>query len=133
MGVDPVIVQGLKNSSMRAIEEIITPRSFYTLDLGLGREARTALSISNLPVFLNDYLACTEFDVRNKLPMMNAPTLILCGDRDEMTPPEWAHYLNSNLLDSQVYFVRDSGHMLPLEKPVSLASLIQGFLLSFNR
>ncbi len=133
MGVDPVIVQGLKNSSMRAIEEIITPRSFYTIDLGLGREARAALSISNLPVFLNDYLACAEFDVRSRLSTISARTLVLCGDRDEMTPPEWAHCLNSNILDSQVYFVRDSGHMLPLEKPGSLASLIQRFLLSFSR
>ena len=133
MGVDPNIVEGLRGRPMEAIEQIITPRSFYSIDFGLGREARAALSVSNLPVFLNDYLACQDFDVRDELPGIAAKTLIVCGDKDEMTPPRWAHFLNANIFDSELYFVRDSGHMLPLEKPEPLARLIQSFLKDFSR
>ena len=133
MGVDPAIVEGLRGQPMEAIERVITPKSFYAIDLGLGREARAALSVSNLPVFLNEYLACQDFDVRDELPRIAAKTLLVCGDRDQMTPPRWAHFLKANILNSELYFVRDSGHMLPLEKPEPLARLIQSFLESFSR
>ena len=133
LGVDPAITNGLREDPMGAIERVITPRSFFAVDLGLGREARLALSVSNLPVFLNDYLACKGFDVRADLPRLRARTLVVCGDKDVLTPPKWAHYLGQNILDSEVRFVKDGGHMLPLEKPEVLGGLIQGFLASFTR
>ena len=128
LGVDPKILGSLRSDPMRAIEDIITPRSFNLLDIGLAREARAALSISNLPVFLNDYLACEGFDVRAELETISTKTAIFCGDRDRMTPPKWSHYLRAHIPDSEAYFVKDSGHMLPLEKPETLARLIQSFL-----
>ncbi|MDG6901901.1 MAG: alpha/beta hydrolase [Nitrososphaerota archaeon] len=128
LGVSPDIIQGLKGDPMRAIEKVITPWSFSSIDLGLGREARASLSISNLPVFLNDYLACQEFDVRNDLHSVEAKTLVVCGDKDRMTPPKWSHYLAAAIPDSELYFIKDSGHMLPLERPWALSALVQGFL-----
>jgi len=128
LGVAPEILEGLKSQPMRAIENVITPWSFDSIDLGLGREARAALSVSNPPVFLNDYLACQGFDVRADLQRIAARTLVVCGDKDRMTPPKWSHYLKANILDSEIYLVKDSGHMLPLERPEALAQVLQSFL-----
>jgi pimeloyl-ACP methyl ester carboxylesterase len=128
LGVDPTILEGLEREPMRTIENNITPHSFNLLDLGLAREARTALSLSNLPVFRNDYLACQGFDVRKEIERIGAKTAIFCGDKDWMTPPKWSHYLRDHIPDSEAYFVKDSGHMLPLEKPETLARLLQSFL-----
>ena len=133
LGVAPEIIEGLKSQPLRAIEATITPWSFNSIDLGLGREARATLSLSNLPVFLNDYLACQGFDARARLPEITARTLIVCGDKDRMTPPKWSHYLHANIAGSELYFVKDSGHMLSLEKPDALASVIQAFLAGFSR
>ena len=128
LGVAPEIVEGLKMDPMRAIEEVITPWSFNSVDLGLGKEARAALSVSNLPVFLNDYLACRGFDVRPRLREVESRTLVLCGDKDRMTPPKWSHYLGSNIMGAELRFIKDSGHMLPIEKPEALAGTVQSFL-----
>jgi pimeloyl-ACP methyl ester carboxylesterase len=128
LGVAPEIINGLSSEPMRAIEATITPWSFNSIDIGLGREARAALSVSNLPVFLNDYRACEGFDVRQELTKISTRTLVVCGDKDRMTPPKWSHYLHANIAGSELYFVKDSGHMLPLEKPVALAGVIQRFL-----
>ncbi|MDA4119038.1 MAG: alpha/beta hydrolase [Thaumarchaeota archaeon] len=128
LGVDPLILDGLRGQPLRAVEQLITPRSFNSLDLSLGREARASLSISNMEVFLNDYLACQNFDARADLQRVDTRTLIVCGDNDRMTPPKWSHYLNANILGSELYFVKDSGHMLPLEKPEALARVVQSFL-----
>lgn len=133
LGVAPAIIEGLKGQPMHAIEAIITPWSFNSIDLGLGREARAALSVSNLPVFLNDYLACQGFDVRDSLPEIRSRTLVVCGDKDRMTPPKWSHYLSANIPGSELYFVKDSGHMLPLEKPEAFAGVVQRFLSDVNR
>ena len=128
LGVDQRLIQGLGDDPLKAIDNIITPWSYSSVDLGTGREARTALSVSNLPVFLNDYLACQGFDVRHELPAVRAKTLVVCGDKDRMAPPKWSHYLKANILDAELSFVKDSGHMLPLEKPEALAKLLQAFL-----
>lgn len=128
LGVDNKILEGLRVDPMRTIEKTITPWSFYSVDLGLGREARVALSISNLPVFLNDYAACDAFDVRNEIGRVTAKTLVVCGDKDRMTSPKWSHFLASNIPGAELYFVKDSGHMIPFEKPGTLSSVIQKFL-----
>jgi len=133
LGVDPKILEGLRDQPMRTIEDTITPWSFNSIDLELGREARAALSISNLPVFLNDYLACKGFDARADLQKIRAPTLVVCGDKDRMTPPKWSSYLKANIPDSELHFVQDSGHMVPLEKPEALGRLLQSFLSDLKR
>lgn len=133
LGVAPEILDGLRAQPMRTIEEIITPWSFNSIDLDLAREARAALSVSNLPVFLNDYLACHGFDVRKDLPAITAKTLIICGDKDRMTPPRWSHYLQERIPGSELRIIKDSGHMLPLEKPEALANVIQAFLVGLTR
>jgi len=132
LGVAPEILEGLRGEPMRTIENIITPWSFYTIDLGLGREARAALSVSNLPVFLNDYVACTGFDIRKDMQNISARTLVVCGDKDRMTPPRFSHYLAANISGAELRFVKDSGHMLPLERPEALASVVQAFLSGFT-
>ncbi len=133
LGVDPAIVEGLRDQPMEAIERKITPMSYYKTDLGLGREARAALSFTNLPVFLNDYLACNGFDVRDRLPQIAQRTLLVCGEDDRMTPPKWTHYLNANILSSTAFFIREAGHMVPLEKPEACGRLVQSFLSQFSR
>lgn len=132
LGVDSAIVKGLRTQPLRTIEQTITPMSYFKIELGLGREARAALSFTNLPVFLNDYLACDHFDVRARLSEINAKTLIICGESDRMTPPKWSVYLNESIRFSEIASVKDAGHMAPLEKPEVCACLIQGFLTAFN-
>jgi pimeloyl-ACP methyl ester carboxylesterase len=132
LGVSPQILKGLAEQPMRAIEKVITPWSFNSIDLGLGREARAALSVSNLPVFLNDYLACNGFDVREELPKIALRSLVVCGDKDRMTPPKFSHYMNANLPQSEIRFVKDSGHMLPIEKPDAFGAVVQSFLSTFT-
>jgi pimeloyl-ACP methyl ester carboxylesterase len=133
LGVSPTILDGLSNRPLRAIEEIITPLSFHSVTLESGREARKALSLSNLEVFLNDYRACNDFDIREKLQSIGARTLIICGDDDRMTPPRYSKYLNEKIPNSSIHFIKNAGHMVPLERPDQLGVLIQSFLTELSR
>jgi pimeloyl-ACP methyl ester carboxylesterase len=133
LGVDRELLDGLRGQPLRTIEKIITPWSFHSLSLDAARESRTALSLSNLSVFLNDYMACDGFDVRARLPEIAAKTLIICGESDQMTLPKGSHFMNANILSSSAFFIRDAGHMVPLEKPQLCAQLIQSFLAASSR
>jgi pimeloyl-ACP methyl ester carboxylesterase len=133
LGVSPAILEGLSKQPLRAIEQLITPLSFSSVNLESGREARTALSLSNLEVFVNDYTACNEFDVREELSSINAKTMVICGEADKMTPPKYSVYLNERILDSSLHFIRGAGHMVPLEKPRELGDLVQSFLVELSR
>lgn len=128
LGVAPSILDGLSSQPLKAIEEIITPMSFHRVSLEMGREARAALSLSNLAVFLNDYSACNGFDVREKLSRISVPTMIVCGEDDRMTPPKFSQYLNAHIPGSSVFLIPEAGHMVPLEKPAALGGLVQSFL-----
>lgn len=133
LAVSPSIIEGLSRMPLRAIEELITPMSFHSVDLEMGREARRALSLSNVKVFLNDYLACNNFDVRPRLRTLSARTLLVCGESDRMTPPRYTRYLNANIPDSTAHFIKGAGHMVPLEKPEALGALLQSFLFGVSR
>jgi len=71
--------------------------------------------------------------VRKELPRISAKTLVVCGDKDKMTPPKWSHYLASGIPSSELAFIKDSGHMVPLEKPEAFASIVQSFFSGFTR
>lgn len=132
LGVLPEILSGLEREPLEFIERTITPFSFFKVDLEIARHARSALSISNPPIFLNDYMACRAFDVRSRLQEIKPKTLIFCGESDQMTPPRWSHFLHANILGSSVFFIREAGHMVPLEKGASCGGLMQSFLSSLS-
>ena len=133
LGVLPDTIKGLEGPVLKTIENVITPMSYYDLDAATARSARASLSLSNPGVFLNDYLACKSFDRRVEVSRITVPALIICGDRDRMTPPKWSHFLSKSMIGSSLFFIADCGHMSPLEKPDSVARLIQSFLQSVSQ
>lgn len=133
LGVSSELVDGLREQPVKVIERTITPMSFFQVDLAVAREARAALALSNPGIFLNDYLACADFDVRDRLCEIRARTLIVCGENDRMTPPRWSHYLQANIPSSTAFFIGEAGHMAPIEKPLLCGRLIQDFLAGLSR
>lgn len=67
----------------------------------------------------------SELDLSAALESLVAPTLVVAGERDRLTPPEHAHEMARsipNVLD--VIEVADAGHMTPVEFPAATNGLI---------
>jgi pimeloyl-ACP methyl ester carboxylesterase len=64
---------------------------------------------------------------------VTAPTLIVVGEVDLLTPPEHAHELNELIAGSRMATVARAGHHTPLEQPEVVTSLLAGFLDDVHR
>jgi pimeloyl-ACP methyl ester carboxylesterase len=79
-------------------------------------------------IVLGDFQACAGFDVRDRLGEIKAETLIICGVDDKMAPRRFSEYLASEIPKARLEIVPEAGHMVMLEKPEIVASLIKEFL-----
>jgi pimeloyl-ACP methyl ester carboxylesterase len=75
-----------------------------------------------------DYAACNEFDIMARLPEIKAPTLILVGGEDALTPPKYARYLNEHIAGSKLVEVPGAGHIVMAQRPDLVNPAIEAFL-----
>jgi len=56
-------------------------------------------------------------DARVHLPQLRCPMLVMCGDSDQLTPPENSEEIASLVPGASLRMVPRCGHMLTMEKP----------------
>jgi len=79
-------------------------------------------------VLYGDFLACDAFDMSARLADIAAPTIILCGAEDRMTPPMYSAFLKARIRGAGLDILPDAGHMLMLEQPDEVAARIELFV-----
>jgi 3-oxoadipate enol-lactonase len=73
-------------------------------------------------------LATACFARRASLSRLRAPTLVLHGDRDAMSPVANAELLAAGIPGAELHVVPDTGHAVPLEHPTAAADLLIGWV-----
>jgi pimeloyl-ACP methyl ester carboxylesterase len=76
-------------------------------------------------VIIGDYIACNGFDVRERLPDIQTPTLIVHGVDDRMVPLAEAQAMHEALPNSTLLEVADGGHMVHLEQDELVTSSVE--------
>lgn len=69
-----------------------------------------------------------SFDIRDDLHAIQAPTLILVGEEDVLTPPWYARALAHAIPNARLCIVPQAGHALPIEQPALFNALTRSFL-----
>jgi pimeloyl-ACP methyl ester carboxylesterase len=72
--------------------------------------------------------AFADADLRDALPGIAVPTLLLYGERDERAPLSVAHALRSAIPQAQLVVLPDVGHCTNLEAPDGFNSEVRRFL-----
>ena len=67
-------------------------------------------------------------DARLHLPQLRCPTLVLCGDSDQLTPPDYSREIATLVVGAEVMSVPRCGHMLTMEKPDFVNAALQAWL-----
>ncbi|MGO9321687.1 MAG: alpha/beta fold hydrolase [Solirubrobacteraceae bacterium] len=80
------------------------------------------------PGFLQGLEAVLHYDIRERLPEIACPTLIVWGDGDRLIPVRDADVFAELIPDSRKVIFEDTGHMAMLERPAAFNALLKDFL-----
>lgn len=97
--------------------EQLSPEMAYELMLGAGR-----------PGFLPSLDALLGYDFRHRLPEVQAPTLVVWGDRDLVVPVRDADEYVRLIPNARKVIFPDCGHMPLLEQPEHFNQEVRDFL-----
>jgi pimeloyl-ACP methyl ester carboxylesterase len=128
--VSPAILDGASNSNtFDSTVQMVNDCSFGPHTPSRLKQLATERMAGIRPSVLHgDFLACDAFNVMDQLEKIKAPTLIICGTEDRMTPLKYSEFLRDRITNSKLEVVDGAGHMLMLEQPVLTADLISRFM-----
>ncbi|RYF44085.1 MAG: alpha/beta fold hydrolase [Comamonadaceae bacterium] len=67
-------------------------------------------------------------DAREHLPQVRCPVLVMCGDADQLTPPECSHEIAALIPAAELVVLPRCGHMLTMEKPEAVNAELRRWL-----
>jgi len=79
-------------------------------------------------VVLGDFRACHAFDVRARIPGIQAPVLIVSGEDDLLTPPKFSQWLQDNIAGARRFHLQAAGHLVSVEKSEEVNRAIRDFV-----
>ncbi len=97
------------------------------------RESRQAISMRKKAAMdLDDLVAGLEYllgsDLREKVPGIGIPVLLLHGSDDRIIPSGASEWLHEHLPDSRLHIIGNDGHALPAHHFASVMKEMQSFL-----
>jgi pimeloyl-ACP methyl ester carboxylesterase len=64
----------------------------------------------------------------NEVEKINLPTLILCGEEDELTPVKYSQFLQNRIKGSKLEVLPHAGHMVMMESAKAFNERIEEFI-----
>jgi pimeloyl-ACP methyl ester carboxylesterase len=102
------------------------------VDADFKRLAANRLAETRPAVLSGDMQACNNFDVIQRLPEINMPTLIVCGTEDKMTPLRYSESMAVSIPNAALQTIDSAGHMVALEQPRRVAGILNIFIKSID-
>jgi pimeloyl-ACP methyl ester carboxylesterase len=129
-----MILDGIRNNfeeTARKINQFAFSRKVQT---DLIEKSLSFMLQCRPEVLYGDFLACDRFDLMNEVEKIILPTLILCGDDDQLTPVKYSQFLNSRIEGSKLEVLSNAGHMVMMEAAQAFNKKVREFILeSLNR
>jgi len=112
----------------KAVELIVKWSFTKEADEKLRQQAQETMMKTRPTVVYGDFLACSKFDVTERLKDIKKPTLVICGGVDVMTPFAISEGLRDQIPGATLVTVEGAGHMVMAEKSDEVAAAIRKFL-----
>lgn len=93
-----------------------------------GPLAAEQLRGAGKPGFLQALNALLDYPIRERLPEIACPTLIVWGDEDRLISARDADIFEQMIPNSRKVLFHGTGHMSMLERPAAFNELLEGFL-----
>jgi pimeloyl-[acyl-carrier protein] methyl ester esterase len=96
--------------------------------LGVLREKLFSRGEPHLVALRGGLAILRDADLRDALPLITQPTLVIAGERDRLTPPAASHYLAKSLPHAREVVVAGAAHAPFLSHPEILIEQVKSFL-----
>lgn len=106
----------------------------FALPNSLKQKLRTALyqksgsDILVSPQMQETFVRIVKQDVQQDAAQVSVPTLLIYGDKDTATPPDFGNLYDSLLSDSKLVIVKGAGHFVHHDETSHVNTLVSGFL-----
>lgn len=120
------ILAGLETDFEATLDSVLRYCFSRTVDPELLSKARYEMGKVPREVVRTDFLMCNAFDCCARLAEIGTPTLIICGEKDVMTPVSFSENLHRGIPGSRLEVIPQGSHMLMLEFPDQLNGLLRG-------
>ena len=128
MPVHPAILDNIHTDLDKAAD-FVTKYAWSGKGYGLVTGAVRKAIMENRPETLYaDFSACNRFDVRERLGEIEAPTLVIGGQRDKFTPLKQSKFLTEHIPNASLHVLTAAGHYMAQEQPLPLTRVITTFL-----
>ncbi len=124
----PAILDGVLND-LPATAKLVIENSYAPgLDPEFQQRAEEEFRACPATVTYGDFFACNQFDVMTRLTEIRAPTLVICGREDRMTPPKYSVYLATHIPKAYLVFIDQAGHSVMIEQPDEVNTTLIDFI-----
>lgn len=111
------------HTELPACRELVRYRITYRRAYA-GTETYTA----NNRAFVRGLLHVIKDSIRDKVKDVNAPSLIVWGEHDQVTKLSDAYFLHKNIKGSELAIIKDAGHLAHIEQPQAYNQVVEAFL-----
>lgn len=120
------IVAGLHAGFERECTRLL--EGFFAQPDGVAVAVGEALAAVGPDTLDADYAACRSVDLRGRLDGVHAPTLVLAGRDDPLTPPWLSEELTRELPDARLVVIEGARHMPMVDAPEAVNMLLAAHL-----
>lgn len=89
---------------------------------------RRRMTTSGAEVLVNDFTACAKVDLRERLPEIDVPVLLLAAIEDRMVPLKDVEAMQSAFPNAQLAALKGCGHFMHFERSEEAAEALHAFL-----
>ncbi len=114
--VAPAFLEGLQNDFVKTASALVDNSFAPDASEVLKRQSEQQLLNCGQQVVYGDYAACDQFSIIDRISEIKAPTYVLCGSLDRMTPVKYSQFLASHIPDARLEIIEGAGHMVMVEK-----------------
>lgn len=125
-------IDTVERAGMEGILEMALARFFTPGFPAAHPEVAAAAADTLLAIDPVGYLGCCaalrDADLRERVPAIRCPTLVIGSDQDISTPPEDASWLNEHIPGSRLKILEGAAHLSNIEQPEAWANEVTAFL-----
>ncbi len=126
--VGPEIFEAIERDFDQYVELVGATAAAPKSDPALFSHALADMTACGPEVVSGDFRACDAFDLRDRIPGIRVPALVIFGDQDVLTPPRYSDWLVEHIPDASRVEITGAGHFAALEKSDSVNRAIADFL-----